>query len=545
MEEERLDFRDYPALVALSLRSCFWSAESLPNLGNMTSPAVYYTVLATVLLGASGYFILDGFMQFLMQLKVSVFLIRILIFGALLFLCFDYRYALYNLNYCKRSWWRDTKIHPYQICSGFTKWETEEGADISDRVGLYGEYLASMAAEYLILKEKDLTGYVLNGALIPVKNQRLFAESDLISVSEYGIHVIEVKNWRGALMGNLNDPEWDGGRHNPFYQNLYHTNMLYDYLYENLPEGTLKHRNLNEIMRNVVLFTTPFLRDELDKGNRFYRSYAGYTQNYLYLNGYISDGFRGERKVLTKEEAATIAGVIWKLVYPDTEKKKFMERRKEASQNGAWKESPSYDIVEILAPDIQGELHKATVIRRKRDGHYAYYDFNDWRFRALPNCRVISDSPIPVRLKHPVPKQFEACPKEARALLQRVAEGKNLWFNDAKSEVAYMESGSEAAAGMFKIAGVQIMNWILFHAEKLLKFVEGILLHISMYLSFFCAVLGALVYWQTKDYRIILEALFLVWFVSPLGILSLFLIGLKALSDFNRYTHRILKNDLK
>lgn len=543
MTEEKLTLMDYPALIALSLRNCFWSRDSLPDLGRGSSPATYYTFVATAALGISAYNILHGIVRLLTRWDVSGCMWRIVIFGFLLWILFDPKYAKHNLYYCRYSWWRDTKIHPSQICSSFFAAFMGTEETFSDRKGLYGEYLASMAAEELILKEKDITGYVFNGVLIPTgSGEGDFAEADIISVSEYGIHVIEVKNWRSFVYGDMDAQNW-GRNKNPFRQNLYHCNMLFDYLHEALPDGQLKNRNFNEIMKNVVLFTSPFFRDEVDRNRAFYRSYGGYTQNYLYLKGYIKDGFQGDEKVLSKEEVSRIAEILWKNVYQKEQKKQKMQARIEAAKYRK-KYAPSYFVREVECPDIGGEFHPAMVIERTLDGHKAFFDYCDNRFRAMPNYREMQDgNACYVRIDRDFYEdETERCPEEALQLLKEESKGKNVWINDLGRNISHVGMDSLGSLRRWERTGIEILNFVLSMAERLLELAGTGLSYVSYVCMVALGFIGIVVMISNGfQWSILVEALFLIWLFSPWGLFRIFYIGLNALGDFNRYTYELLR----
>lgn len=539
MEKRELTLADYAALVALSLRNCFWSRDAIPDLGRKNSKAAYYTVVATAALCISGYNILSGLGK-LFEGNMNGFLGRVLFFGILLLICFDPQYAWYNIRYFDHTWWKDTEIPPSWICSNFFDLTENSSGDYSKRQGLYGEYLASMAAERLLMKNKDVRGTVMNGVLIPTDEDGGFTEADIISVSEYGIHVMEVKNWRSFVEGDMDAPRW-GNHSNPFSQNLYHCNMLYDYLYKALPDCPLRRRNLNEIMINVVLFTSPFFFDSVNKKKRFYRSYGGYTMNYLYLKGYVSDGFHGAKKVLSAEDVAMIEKMLRPLVLNDREKTIRMNERKAAAKE---KETfgPEYCVKEIMCPDIAGKYHEAVVIERTLSGHKSYFDYCDYRFRAMPNCREVIGSEVSeIHLNWYLYKdEWEQCPREAMNVLENRSQGKNIWINSLDQSVNF-SSKTDETLRTFQHLGVIILNNFLNWLEMRMYDMEEYVKKASEYAMVGIFLFGLFVFFTThyNPYVFFWTAVG-IWFFSSWGIFQLFFIGMKALIDFNSYTNRIL-----
>ena len=135
---------------------------------------------------------------------------------------FNKERLFYNLHFTRSAWWNNTGILPRQI--------------IQDR-GLYGEYIATMAAEQN-MKKFGLYGRVFNSVLVP-KEDGNFNEVDVICVNEAGIQVIEAKYRGGSFTGRLAAEKWTQkiGQQvhenitNPLYQNNGHINCLINYLF--------------------------------------------------------------------------------------------------------------------------------------------------------------------------------------------------------------------------------------------------------------------------------------------------------------------------
>lgn len=88
---------------------------------------------------------------------------------------------------------------------------------------------------------------IIHNAYIP--NGNLYAEIDIILITEYGIYVIESKNYSGWIYGSLNSNYWlqslnkenKNSFYNPLKQNHTHRNVLSYYILED-------YRNMKSII---------------------------------------------------------------------------------------------------------------------------------------------------------------------------------------------------------------------------------------------------------------------------------------------------------
>ncbi len=88
---------------------------------------------------------------------------------------------------------------------------------------------------------------IIHNAYIP--NGDLYAEIDIILITEYGIYVIESKNYSGWIYGSLNSNYWlqslskenKNSFYNPLKQNYNHRNILSYYILED-------YRNMKSII---------------------------------------------------------------------------------------------------------------------------------------------------------------------------------------------------------------------------------------------------------------------------------------------------------
>lgn len=528
------------SLIALSMRNCFWSQEALPNLGNFFTKTTYYFLIAVIALVGSVNYVWDAITDWNAYRVMNNLWIPVVF----LFAFFDPKYVAYNFRYFKSAWWRDTRIFPSDICGLFSFHKKDAG--YSARQGLYGEYLASMTAEELLRKHGEVKGFILNGALIPTDEDDGFTEADIISVSEYGIHVIEVKNWRSKVEGNMDDKHL-GQHDNPFSQNLYHCNMLYDYLYKVLPECPLKRRNLNEIMKNVILFTSPFFTNKM-YGKRYYRSYGGYTRDYLHLRGYISNGFFGEKKVLSPEEVALLERILRPQVCSEEEKKVYMAKRKAAAKSKK-RHSPSYRLKEILCPDICGNYRNTLVVERTLDGHKAYLDILDRRFRAIPNHKEVEDTAVQELSVDYIREEdeWEKCPDEIADAYYAAYSGNPAYaekgvaaqINDVNRDTKYKEFDSKANLKRF---GFLAQNKLLYALEKGLDSMYHFLMGIGLW-GMILLFVGGLLSSSLSGDRMSSWIWVAIWLASPLGLVQLVGVPLNVLKAYNRYAYRILESD--
>lgn len=136
-------------------------------------------------------------------------------------------YLNISKNYKKTAYYKTLKLPYYRVRLN---------------KGRYGEYLSY----------KHLKGYEENGAkflfnvYIP-KSETETTEIDVIMISQYGLFVIESKNYSGWIFGDENQYKWTqtlptgkGKSHkehfyNPIKQNRGHINYLNTYIDENLP----------------------------------------------------------------------------------------------------------------------------------------------------------------------------------------------------------------------------------------------------------------------------------------------------------------------
>lgn len=136
-------------------------------------------------------------------------------------------YLIENNKYKKTTYYQTLKLPYYSV--KYNK-------------GRYGEYLS-----YKHLKDFEKSGAkFLFNVYIP-KNETETTEIDLIMICQYGLFVVESKNYSGWIFGNENQLKWTqtlpsgrGNSHkehfyNPIKQNRSHINYLNAYIYDSFP----------------------------------------------------------------------------------------------------------------------------------------------------------------------------------------------------------------------------------------------------------------------------------------------------------------------
>ena len=257
---EKMSFRDFIALMKMSMRSWIWRHEGDSFIQNLRKSG------ATIAWGLAWYFVLGfaigGFAELIRLIivlfssiftKVSFFaVLKGILTLVVLELCiFDPKKVLENIKYTESAWWNNTGIHPVQVV---------------EDAGTYGEYAATMLVDKQ-MRDKNMHGKIYNSLMIPMKNHEIdtFSEADIVAVNEKGIQVFEVKNQVGSFSGRYNGKTWfrnddytaDPPYGNPMKQNQNHINYIIEYLYPKLNEAGLLDKNdpLLDVFVNIVIFT--------------------------------------------------------------------------------------------------------------------------------------------------------------------------------------------------------------------------------------------------------------------------------------------------
>lgn len=422
---KKLGIADYIALYKMSMRSFFWRVDGRQAMAsfrtyNTIDLAVWFmSIMIGYGLPVMFLFGVIGFVQALLLTPLRLIIpsmntsmaaqpaayVSIIVMSAFLFLIcspivFNGNRMKYNLHFKNSAWWHNTGILPCQI--------------VKDR-GLYGEYIATMAAE-LNMKKYGLYGRVFNSVLIPKKDGN-FNEVDVICVNEGGIQVIEAKYRGGAFVGRLASETWTQtiGKKtndvtNPLYQNNGHINCLVNYLFDHLPNGSARTKAsfiLSYV--NVALMTNM----ECD-GSGLDDSFAP-TQFFLGPaegpKGYINRDLKKiYKRSFSRKEVDEICAALEKIsgfsyAYIQ-EQISLREKKKEA---GVYKYKYFYSIVRLESVTCDGDTEINDLICREEydwRGHdwrdndptdkicmFRYYmDPNDQMFKAFPNSRMMAQS---------------------------------------------------------------------------------------------------------------------------------------------------------
>ena len=401
-ERKNLTIMDYFALYQMSLRSYFWRVDGRQVMkkigGDLVSDCIYIisalfsygmpliilllayqTVRSLVLTPISA---ITGAYASSVSFGSDLFT---LIFAIVLFLMIsplvlNKERFKYNLHFKESAWWKNTGIRPSRI---------------KKDKGLYGEYIATMAAEQC-LKNNGVYGKIFNNVIVPKKGAD-YAEIDILSVNETGIHVIEAKARGGAFYGKFLDKKWrqvlgtqQNEMENPVIQNLGHCNALSEYLNQKLPDGTVKNKATyvyNFI--NVALLVIFEIEDHLDHSvapSEYFFGMAEGRQGYQHCNI-----VKAYKKRFTREEIDEIAKVIEPVAcYTEQERAAKLQARETMYNNSSY-ESPIYSMVELNCTETDGSRVNCFFICKKERGYRTYYDMQDTLFKAIPNSTIISE----------------------------------------------------------------------------------------------------------------------------------------------------------
>ena len=407
--DPNLTVADYIALFILSLRDCFWQIDGRQMSKKLLKSNNILGLSGGIMMYMIGYL---GWLPLCMMLVFTPFgciasaighifsleifaAIKMLLVGvfgtifvaALIVLWYipmvtDWDKLQYNLNFTKSAWWKNTGIRP---------------SEIKKDKGIYGEYIATMAAEQCLKKNK-VYGRVLNSAFVPKGNGN-FNEIDIISVNETGIHVIEVKAKGGAFYGKISDREWtqklgneEYPMENPLVQNNGHRNCLLEYLYRVLPDGSLKDKATfvwNVI--NVVLFTTREVEDHLTYNitpKEFFFGMATGKDSYQKLN--IVDMYK---RRFTREEVDQIADALESIAhYSQAEQKRMIqqremmrEERKMLRKKGLLKNKDQFYVATVESVTADSDKETNVLICHDNGENITYLDMDNYIFIALPS----------------------------------------------------------------------------------------------------------------------------------------------------------------
>ena len=247
---EKLTFRDYIALMKMSMRGWIWRHEGdsfVQRLRNSETALAWAIIWYFIL----GFAIGGAFMivRSVIALFFSIFTKASLV--AVELCIFNPKKLIENFGFANSAWWNNTGVHP---------------TEITEDPGLYGEYVATRLIEGQ-LKKSNIYGKIYNSLMVPMRNHDIdtYSEADIVTVTEMGIHVFEVKNQRGVFSGHYNYKTWfkdndytaDPPYGNPMKQNQNHINYIIEYLYPRLKEAGLLNNEvvLNDYFLNIVLFT--------------------------------------------------------------------------------------------------------------------------------------------------------------------------------------------------------------------------------------------------------------------------------------------------
>lgn len=381
-KQPKLGITDFAALYQMSMRSFFWKIDGrqgMKTLGKQSGDSALLTAFyfIALIIAYGPLFLIIGGIAMLKFYMVPVGLLYLVLLSPVVF---NLSRLKYNLTYTKSAWWQNTGIRPSQVKK--------------DR-GLYGEYIATMAAEQC-LANNNLFGKVFNSVIVPKKDGD-FNEIDLISVNECGIHVIEAKARGGAFYGSLVGDTWKqeiGGQsfelQNPVLQNQNHINYLQEYLMEALPEGSARLKAtfpLNAV--NVVLFAQVEMEDHLNRERGPKEAFFGMAEG---KGGYQHCNLRQIYKErFTKEEVGSIIAALEKISgYSQQQLEQKKQQRAEQNRRGDFRHPVSFYPVELESPTLNGEMEVNLFLCREAGGYRTYQDPEDSLFKAIPAGHILA-----------------------------------------------------------------------------------------------------------------------------------------------------------
>lgn len=414
-EGKKLGIFDYVALYKMSLRSFFWRADgrqgmrSLRNGGDVTGVLWLISLLISYGLPIMFLYGIISSVQALLMKPLALTnpilaasagaqpgaYLGISAMSAFLFLLCSPALVnkdrlFYNLKFKKSAWWRNTGITPQEI---------------SKDKGLYGEYIATMAAE-LNMQKYGLHGRVFNSVLVPKKDGN-FNEVDVICVNETGIHVIEAKAKAGKFLGGLTDQYWvqniGSQTHkmtNPLFQNAGHINALTEFLFDKLPNGSARTKaSFPYSYINIVLMgTSDCDTSHLDGTVTPVQFFLGATEG---SNGYRNLDLKKLYKTrLSKKEVDQICAVLETISgYSHGQiQAKIQRRQAEIDKNMYWYRN-LYSIVRLESVTADGDTEINDLICKEESRPNSdevmfrtYMDPKDGMFKAFPNSRIIGQS---------------------------------------------------------------------------------------------------------------------------------------------------------
>lgn len=398
-ERKNLTIMDYFALYQMSLRSFFWRVDGrqmVTRMGNdflslcFVGVALMFSYLIPILI----LWTLVTIVKSIVSIPLSVItgneaagmlpiyilqLVMLIIFYIIVSpLVLNKDRAKYNLHFKQSTWWKNTGISPSKI---------------KKDKGLYGEYIATMVAEQCLERNK-IYGKVFNNVVIP-KNGNDYAEIDVLSINETGIHVIEAKARGGIFQGKFLGEKWTqtlGNNvhemRNPVLQNLGHCNALSEYLNKTLPNGSTKNKaTYVDNFINIVLMVIFEIEDRLDHSIAPVEYFFGMAEgNQGYQRYNVVNTFK---KRLTKQEIDEIAKVIEQLPHYSQQEMEAKMQARELMHLHYDEKDPIYRfvILNFLNPD--GSREERPFISKMEYGYRTYYDMRDTLFKAIPNSKII------------------------------------------------------------------------------------------------------------------------------------------------------------
>lgn len=403
MKSKRYSLSDRIALLRLSCRHYYWNISfagkgsvTLKRIGELFACLANSNYLAFMAhLGAIVivfYAIFVNFLQTIEMLfdlpayiangKIVGFIGVIIVRLAMMALGFS---VLLNPKRLKRSrryresaFFKNTGIMPREV--------------VKDK-GLCGEYLATCYEEEE-LKRSGIKGHVFNSVIIPHRGGN-FSEADVVSVSEMGINVIEVKALGGEIKGGATDDKWvqTMGREtyeftNPIVQNLQHMNALLsylndrmckdDFLFANTPLFALSYDTVLFIDNNVNLDIDTFRVPNL---SYFYGNEKGYK-------GYYDDTIKEVGHIFEKDELNYFANILKELSsHTPAEIDHLMADRQAAIDRGEFRYPSTYYIADCTFDNFDEKSGGICLIKEQNGVKY-YFDPKDNWFKYFGSLSV-------------------------------------------------------------------------------------------------------------------------------------------------------------
>lgn len=309
---------------------------------------------------------------------LGVIIVRLVMMAFGFFVLINPKRLKRSRRYRESAFFKNTGIMPREV--------------VRDK-GLCGEYLATCYEEEE-LKRSGIKGKVFNSVIIPHKGGN-FSEADVVSVSEMGINVIEVKALGGEIKGGATDDKWEQtlGREtheftNPIVQNLQHMNALLSYLNDRMCKDDFHFANsqLFVLSYDTVLFIDNTVSLDINTFrvpnlSFFYGNEKGYK-------GFYNDNIKELGHIFEEDEVNYFANVLKELSsHTPAEIDNLMADRQAAIDRGEFRYPSTYYLADCTFDNFDQE-HSGICLIKEQNGVKYYFDPKDNWFKYFGSLNI-------------------------------------------------------------------------------------------------------------------------------------------------------------